>query len=171
MLIVEDDAVTAKAYELLLTSCQCEVRHASQFKEAMALCRGGWPQAIILDIQLPLEDITGIGTWNGFDFLTWLRAMTPNPPPVFVISSQNGPVSREQAITAGAAGFFPKPVTKQVLLNAVFRAVGQTRPLLPSEVDAQLKPRPSSELVLKGEHEADSRVKTWWKGLFGKKAA
>ena len=67
ILILEDDAVTAKAYEMLLTSSKCEVKVAPHIEQAMKPCRDGWPTAIILDIQLPMEDIGGIALlgWHG----------------------------------------------------------------------------------------------------------
>lgn len=128
VLIIEDDAVTARAYELLLFAQRCEVQHAAEFKTAMELCRGGWPEVVLLDIQLPMEDITGIGAWNGLDFLIWLRGMTTKPPPVFVISSHDEPSTRERVTLAGAAGFFAKPISKQGLIDAVFRSVNQASP-------------------------------------------
>jgi CheY-like chemotaxis protein len=170
VLIVEDDAVTAKAYELLLVAYQCEVRVSPNIQDAMAICRSNSPQVILLDIQLPIEDITGIGAWDGFDFLTWLRGLKGQAPVVYVISVQDSVVVRDRATKAGAAAFFSKPITKQALLGAVFRAVQQPEPVLLHGMDSPLQTK-TSELVLKGDkpEQPSSKLMGWLRGRLGKR--
>jgi CheY-like chemotaxis protein len=129
ILILEDDAVTARAYELALKSAECEVKIAPHIEPAMKLCRENWPQVILLDIELPIEDINGIGAWNGFDFLSWVRGMVTNPPPTFVISSHAATsLAKERAMEAGATGYFQKPVDRKTLIKAVYSALNLPPP-------------------------------------------
>jgi CheY-like chemotaxis protein len=89
------------------------VLHANTGQRALALAHDDRPDAITLDLMMPLQD--------GLELLKCLKAdPATRDTPVVVCS-----VLREQAlaISLGADQFLVKPVTQQALLAALHRGL------------------------------------------------
>jgi twitching motility two-component system response regulator PilH len=113
VLVVDDSAATRKALARLLTADGFEVTVAADGREALRLLRGRHrPRLILLDLSMP-----GGG---GEEFR---RRQAQDPAlanvPVLVCSAEAD--AEERAAALGAAGYLPKPVDADLLLNAVRR--------------------------------------------------
>jgi DNA-binding NarL/FixJ family response regulator len=84
---------------------------ASSFPEAFALAeRDAALDLVILDLRMP--------GMNGLEGLTRMRKLRPSTP-VVIISGLARPQDITDAMTAGAAGFFPKTLNGAALVSAV----------------------------------------------------
>src|SRR5580692_4005878 len=114
--IVDDDASFRKAISRLLTVSGFEVAEyesAAVFLGAIAEAR---PGCILLDVQMP--------TLNGLQLQQELAKLSRSWPIIFMTGHGDIPTS-VRAIKAGAEDFLSKPVSKQILLEAIERALVQ----------------------------------------------
>ena len=101
VLIIEDDAVTAKVYTSLLTKHQFQVEVAGTIRAGFEQLASFQPDGILLDLMLPDS--------NGLEFLKKLRAAEGgNTIPVIVYTNVFVPGMTERAIAAGASKVFDK---------------------------------------------------------------
>jgi FixJ family two-component response regulator len=112
--IVDDDASFRTAISRLLTVSGYEVKtydSAAGFLGAIAEAR---PGCILLDVQLP--DL------NGLQIQQELAKSSRGWPIIFMTGHGDIPTS-VRAIKAGAEDFLSKPVSKEILLEAIERAL------------------------------------------------
>jgi CheY-like chemotaxis protein len=117
ILIVDDDRLAQRTLNVLLAKNQYDTVVAADAVLALALARKEKPDLILLDIGLPggggltvLERLRGIAGLGGI--------------PVIVVSATDA--NREPALSAGAEGFFLKPVDGDVLLAVIRRTLGES---------------------------------------------
>jgi CheY-like chemotaxis protein len=126
VLIVEDDTSSRTALAELLREEGFDAVAASSGAEALAACREAVPDIVLLDYRLP--DTTGL------DLIGELRSQESLGCPFLLVSgssdleiSDSGePRFRDHAamaLLAGAAGYIPKPVDLDALLDAMNRAL------------------------------------------------
>lgn len=111
-LVVEDDDDLRAGLALQLQARGLVVTTATDGVSALSAARRTLPDAIVLDLGLPVGD--------GFKVLERLRAVEELADiPVVVLSGQDPGVARERALAAGANAFVSKPAETQELLGAV----------------------------------------------------
>jgi len=111
VLVVEDSPEIQRYFQFLLQLDGYRVTTASSGEEALLhLRRGGDPQVILLDIQMP-----GIG---GLETLRLLRTFRPNMK-VIMCSGLQDPDVIQQALSLGARGYLVKPVRHLYLSAAI----------------------------------------------------
>ncbi|MFC5312608.1 response regulator [Azospirillum rugosum] len=109
VLIVEDDVVVSESVRaVLLVAGFTLVRTARTLAEGLAEAERRTPDGAIIDGNLADGS-------SGLDLVAWLSALGA---PCLVIS---GHLMREDALSAGARGFLPKPFTEAQLLRHVTR--------------------------------------------------
>lgn len=131
VMIVDDDA----NFRTWLTEVfsEIEVRadafesaaHAVKFSERQAW---SWkPQLVITDLVM-----TGLG---GYQFIRKSHELFSqrNTVPVIVISQLTQPEDKAEAIVAGAAEYLTKPVTKEEVIETVYRALSPKKELTPED--------------------------------------
>jgi FixJ family two-component response regulator len=150
--IVDDDASFRKAMERRLTKAGYEVAtYASAQHLLDRLPSGSLPSCVLLDVRLP--------ELSGPDLQERLSELGSTLPIIFLTGHPDIPVT-VRAIKAGADDFLTKPVSSDVLLQAIERAIAHhevTRGLK-SRLDvvrahiAALTPRERQvfELVIRG---------------------
>lgn len=109
ILIVEDDAITAKTLAAELKSWGYEAKIAEDYLHVDETVRSFAPHLILMDISLPV--------YNGFHWCNVLRKET-NVPIVFVSSATDG-MNIVTAIHHGADDFICKPYDARVLVAKV----------------------------------------------------
>ena len=122
ILIVEDDAVTARLYGQWLLKAGYEIKTAKTGPEALAQI-GLWePDGVLLDLMLPNLD--------GLEVVTRIRAEA-SALPVIMCTNAFTPAVRDQGLTAGATRVLDKSLLKSLDLvaefDSAFRAMKQKR--------------------------------------------
>jgi FixJ family two-component response regulator len=117
VLVVDDDPSFRKAVSRLLRAAGYEVASYGSAQQLIEqLPQDDRPSCILLDVQIP--------SLSGPELQNRLSAAGSLVPIVFLTGHGDIPTS-VQAIKAGAEDFLTKPVSKEVLLDAIERAVAR----------------------------------------------
>jgi DNA-binding response OmpR family regulator len=118
VLIIEDDQVGAMAFARMLKSRDFDVVIAGDAIVAISAATRELPDLILLDLGLP--------GGNGFTVLKRLRALTSTcMTPIIVVTGGTVDQSKRSGLEeAGIDALLTKPVSEEVLLTAVWAAVG-----------------------------------------------
>ena len=111
ILLVEDDDITRDALTTLLEAAGYQVIAAAHGREALDRLKSGrLPFLILLDLLMP-----------EMDGCTFRKHQLQSPPlatiPVLILSAEDG--LARTAASLGAAGYFPKPIGIERLLEAI----------------------------------------------------
>ncbi|MBB3991832.1 response regulator [Croceicoccus naphthovorans] len=113
VLIVDDHSLVRDGLRSILEISfpECDVMEAGSFEEALdALQQADEVDLVLLDITMPdVERLSG---------LRQLRADFPSTP-VVMVTGLNDPIIMRDALAAGAAGFVPKSLKRQAILDAL----------------------------------------------------
>jgi CheY-like chemotaxis protein len=99
----------------MLRSEPFEVEIVSDGAEAVAAYAARPADVVVLDISMPVLD--------GFSAAEALRAAHPDCAPILALTAHTGSDIAERLRTAGFAAHLTKPLKKQVLLDAISRAL------------------------------------------------
>lgn len=132
ILIVDDNPVVLKAFELKLKASGFQVLTAGDGSAAVSVARHERPDLIVLDMNFP-PDVGSSGLqWNGFNIMQWMHRFTEAADiPVIIISSEDVTKFKDKAAAAGAVACFQKPINHEEFLMAVSRTLGQAAPKAP----------------------------------------
>jgi CheY-like chemotaxis protein len=115
ILYVDDHEDSAEMFRLLVSSPSYEVQTAQSVAEAMEFARTEAFDLYVLDKRLP--------DGSGMDLCIMLNALTPGVPCIFY-TGDTYEVHRQQAITAGAKAYVPKP-NVEALIDTVHRMLSE----------------------------------------------
>jgi CheY-like chemotaxis protein len=120
ILVVDDDKDVLRGLNARLRANGYTVASATDAIQAISVAQQEKPDAIILDIGLPAGD--------GFVVMERLRSLIPLAHiPIIILTGQDPITNREKAINAGAQAFLQKPVDSVVLLQAIRKALGESK--------------------------------------------
>lgn len=121
ILVVDDNPVVLKAFELKLKACGFEVSTTSNAAGVASIAEASGAELIILDINFP----PGVALdWSGFTVMQWLRRFPELARiPVILISGDGSENNQQKSLTGGAVAFFQKPVPYPELLATIVRAL------------------------------------------------
>ncbi len=118
VLVVDDNKIVASVLAKLIDAERslsvCNVARSGA--EALRLDDALMPDIILLDVVLP-----GI---SGFDLISPLRAKWPTSK-VIMLTFYHNDEYRQQAFSAGAAGFVPKTDVPELLVQTIHAAMGR----------------------------------------------
>jgi two-component system, chemotaxis family, chemotaxis protein CheY len=115
-LVVDDSSVIRKIARRILEAMNFQIVEAEDGEQALEICRGGLPDAILLDWNMPVMD--------GYEFLGRLRCMQDGDrPKVVFCTTENGIDHIARALRAGADEYIMKPFDKDIVA-AKFQEVG-----------------------------------------------
>ncbi len=124
ILIVDDNPVVLKAFEMKLQTLGFTVITATEGSSAVNRVRDEHPDIIVLDINFPPD--SGV-QWNGFTIMQWMRRFSEaSSIPIIIITSDDPAKFKERALAAGASAFFQKPINNDEFLMAVRRLIGES---------------------------------------------
>ena len=103
VLLVEDRVDLAAMYRLAFDLAGFETRIAGTGAEAVTLAEGGWPQVMVLDLQLP--------DFDGFAVYDALRKRGLATPVIFLSITDDRETIRH-AMSLGAIDYLVKPRIK-----------------------------------------------------------
>jgi CheY-like chemotaxis protein len=119
ILIVDDDLASLTLVEAVLGTEGLETRKAQNPSQALDVLKTWTPDVILLDIELH-------GLDNGLEFARRLKAnVATRALPVIAFTAYGEQWSEAEARAAGCDGFLEKPITAQMLADAVRRAVNK----------------------------------------------
>lgn len=115
VVVIEDDPSSAELVAVHLTAAGLRPVHVRTGEEGLAAVRALRPTAVVLDIHLPGMD--------GWDVLSAIKADPPiATTPVVVVTVLP---ERGRGFALGASDYLVKPVSREDLLSAVWRAVAE----------------------------------------------
>ena len=114
VLAAEDNALNLEILTALLEKEGVQVRPAADGEEAVRGCADGWPQLVLMDLQMP-----------GVDGLEATRRLRADPRhaalPIIALTANAMMEDREQCLAAGMNDHLPKPIDIAQLLAALRR--------------------------------------------------
>jgi two-component system chemotaxis response regulator CheY len=115
-LVVDDSAVIRKVARRILEAMAFRVTEAEDGEQALIVCRGEMPDAVLLDWNMPVMD--------GYEFLKALRRLPDGDgPKVVFCTTENDVAHIARAMHAGADEYIMKPFDKEIV-TAKFQEVG-----------------------------------------------
>ena len=121
ILIVDDNPVVLKAFELKLKSDGFVVTTSTNSATVASTAEQTHTQLIILDINFPAG---GAMEWNGFTVIQWMRRFPElTNIPIILITGSEAAEYKDKALAAGAIAFFQKPVVYKDLLETILKIV------------------------------------------------
>ena len=109
IMIVEDDALLAKALQKTISSWDYDVRCVKRFDAVTDECREIEPHLVIMDIMLPF--------YNGYHWCAEIRKFSKVP--VMFLSSAADNMNIVRAVNMGGDDFIAKPVDGTVLVAKI----------------------------------------------------
>jgi two-component system, OmpR family, response regulator len=127
MLVVDDNLVVLKAFELKMQSLGFTVFTATDGSAAVSCARQERPDVIVLDINFP-PDVGNSGLqWDGFNIMQWLKRFQEAASiPVIIITSGDPDKLKQKALACGAVAFFQKPINNEEFILTLRRVIGQS---------------------------------------------
>jgi CheY-like chemotaxis protein len=121
VLIVDDDTVFLRATAMKLNSAGFQVTTAKESSEAISALGEGSADVVLMDINFP-PDVGngGMGGWDGFQIMSWLRGLPSATGARFImVSNSDTDSDRQRAQRAHVAAYFQKPLDHERLLAAI----------------------------------------------------
>ncbi|MFN2614148.1 MAG: response regulator transcription factor [Actinomycetota bacterium] len=116
VLIVDDDPLIRSLLQAVLEDQRFTIDVAASGEEALEVASSSPPDVVILDVMMP-----GI---NGYDVCRALRASPATKGArVVMLTAKSESFDKEEALLAGADGFFTKPFSPLELIEAVNAAL------------------------------------------------
>lgn len=117
ILVADDEPILLEMLSELLSIAGYEARCVARGAEALALIEAGWPDLMILDVNMPGLD--------GFGVLKALRDQPPaRRPKILVLTARYAQGDAERARALGADGFVTKPFSNRDLLARIRGLLG-----------------------------------------------
>ncbi|HOE15876.1 MAG TPA: response regulator [Syntrophorhabdaceae bacterium] len=112
ILAIEDNEQNLYLIRYILEDCGFEIFSATDGKGGIELAASLLPDAILLDIQLPVMD--------GYEVA---RSLRRNPDladtPIIAVTSYAMPGDKEKAIQSGCSGYIEKPIDPDMFASQV----------------------------------------------------
>ncbi|HZV33471.1 MAG TPA: response regulator [Verrucomicrobiae bacterium] len=127
ILVVDDNVVVLKAFELKMQSLGFTVFTATDGATAVSCARQEKPDVIVLDINFP-PDVGNSGLqWDGFNIMEWMKRFQEAANiPVVIITSGDAEKLKAKAMSCGAVAFFQKPINNEEFILTLRRLIGQS---------------------------------------------
>ena len=115
-LVVDDSKVVRMVARKILEQLQFNVAEAADGKEALDACQPNFPEAILLDWNMPVM--------SGIEFLRKLRKLPGGDAPIVVFCTTENDLDHiREAIGAGANEYIMKPFDSEII-ESKFSQVG-----------------------------------------------
>ena len=118
VLAIDDNLVQLDIFQKILTP-KYDVRPAKSASDAISFLNLNKVDIILLDIEMP--------NINGFDFLYDIRKIPSYMDvPIIIVSGNSGQEFFKQARSSSAFDVLTKPVTKEILIGTIEKALAMT---------------------------------------------
>jgi signal transduction histidine kinase/ActR/RegA family two-component response regulator len=113
LLVAEDNAVNLQVVVAMLEGMGARVACAVDGAQAVAQCRNGHFDALLLDIQMPAMD--------GYEAARRIRAEGARRMPIIAVTANAMSTDRDLALAAGMNDHLAKPLTREALAAMVLK--------------------------------------------------
>jgi len=117
ILLVDDDAEIIESLRLALEAQDYQVLVARDGNQGLALIERESPDLIILDMMMPKR--------SGFLVMEKLQRSATTPPPMIMITANEGKRHEQYAELLGAVAYIRKPFAMERLLESVEAALAE----------------------------------------------
>jgi two-component system chemotaxis response regulator CheY len=115
-LVVDDSSVIRKVAKRILEGMDFHIFEAEDGQKALDICAHGLPDAILLDLNMPVMD--------GYEFLRSLRRLPGGDhPKVVFCTTENDVAQIARALHAGANDYIMKPFDSEIVTSKFQQAV------------------------------------------------
>jgi len=114
IVLIEDDREIRSTISSVLSAAGYDVSAAQNGIEGQKLIKSGNPDLIITDMMMP--------QLGGFPVLEFLKSLE-NPPPVIMITANEGGRHKAYAEMLGVSDYLRKPFAMDVMLDAIEKAL------------------------------------------------
>ncbi len=114
ILVIEDDREISATVQSVLTAAGYKVLAASNGQDGRRIIQNNSPDLVLTDMMMP--------RMGGFPVLEFLSEMQ-NPPPVIMMTANEGSRHKAYAEMLGVVDYLRKPFAMEVLLESVARAI------------------------------------------------
>lgn len=114
ILVIEDDREISATVQSVLTAAGYKVLAASNGQDGRRIIQNNNPDLVLTDMMMP--------RMGGFPVLEFLSEMQ-NPPPVIMMTANEGSRHKAYAEMLGVVDYLRKPFAMEVLLESVARAI------------------------------------------------
>jgi len=120
VLFVDDNDMNRKVVKSMLESAEVVMIEAEDAETGLSILDADQFHLILMDLRMPGMD--------GLAAIRQIRARRDDKAslPIIVVTADNGPNIRGQALAAGADDLIHKPVQMQALFDAIGRAIEGT---------------------------------------------
>jgi pilus assembly protein CpaE len=118
-MVIDDDTDTLKLVTMTIQRAGYRVQHAAGGAEALKILDNISPDVIVLDLMMPMM--------SGLEVMRQLKVRFPWPPPVVMFTAKGQIEDKVEGMEAGAFRYLVKPVSKDLLLEAIRDAVHEKR--------------------------------------------
>jgi two-component system, OmpR family, response regulator PrrA len=119
ILVVDDNPIVVKAFELKLKESGFTVITATDAAVVGSIVQDEAPELILLDVNFPAA---GAVQWNGITVMQWLQRFVQGPPtPIIIITGDDPSAHSKKFMDAGAVAIFQKPLKYPELLETILR--------------------------------------------------
>lgn len=123
VLVVDDDTDTRTLLRMTLEDVGASVAAAASSVEALTLVETAWPDVLLVDIGMPVED--------GYQFIAKLRALElatgRATTPAIAVTAYVSAEARQRALAAGFIHHLAKPVEPETVIESVAELVAKYR--------------------------------------------
>jgi two-component system response regulator MprA len=127
VLVVDDNPVVLKAFELKLKGSGFVVNTAMDGAAAVSAVGRDRPDLIILDINFPPGSGASGLQWNGLTIMQWMRRFQEAASiPIIILTGGDPAEYKAKCLAAGAVGFFQKPVEYKEFLPSLLKILGDS---------------------------------------------
>lgn len=119
VLVIEDDRDISSTIQSVLAAAGYQVLAARNGHEGRKLIQTRRPDLVLTDMMMP-----GMGGFPVLEFLAQMQA----PPPVIMMTANEGSRHKAYAEMLGVVDYLRKPFAMEVLLESVARALGNGPP-------------------------------------------
>ena len=116
ILLIDDDQHIQMLFGMALELEGFEPLYASDGKTAMGLLETEKPDAITLDMMMPILD--------GMGFLRWLRSEAKSDIPVLVLTGMHTDKTKNEVMSLGASDVAFKPIQIPELIERINKMLG-----------------------------------------------
>jgi CheY-like chemotaxis protein len=119
VMIVDDDQMNRELMETVVKRARYSVVHANSGSQALRLVEAQKPDLILLDVRL--------GELSGYDVCAQLKSdPATRSIPILLLTAADNEEDHQNALRAGANGFFPKMRGWQPLIAQVKQLLGDS---------------------------------------------